>query len=89
MNPLLDEIKMAFNVTGLMMYESSITAVVGTMASCAMIGPACDRFGARICIVVVFTFASIVTPLTGLIKNHSDLQVLRFFVGFAGCTFVM
>lgn len=87
--PLLGEIKETLDLSNIAIYDSSVTAAIGTLTSRVLIGPLCDRFGARICIVVVLTFASIVTPMIGLAKNHQDLKVIRFFIGFAGGIFVM
>lgn len=53
------------------------------------LGPACDKFGARIPMAALLCLASIPTACTGLINNATGLWVTRMFIGCAGGTFVM
>ena len=87
--PLLGEIKDTLDLSSTTIYQASKTATMGALTSRILLGPLCDRFGARICIMVVLTFVSIVAAMIGLAKNHQDLKVIRFFLGFAGGIFVM
>lgn len=53
------------------------------------LGPACDKFGARIPMVCILCFASIPTACTGFVNSAVGLSILRLFIGVAGGTFVM
>ena len=54
-----------------------------------VLGPQCDKYGARILFTVVLCLASIPTACTGFINSSNGLIVLRLFIGCAGGTFVM
>ena len=54
-----------------------------------ILGPACDKWGARIAMAIVLCAASIPTACTGLVKDATSLAILRLFIGSAGGTFVM
>jgi NNP family nitrate/nitrite transporter-like MFS transporter len=54
-----------------------------------LLGPACDKYGARVLMAVILCAASIPTACTGLIQTATGLAILRTFIGIAGGTFVM
>jgi len=87
--PLLTEIKEEFDFTKQQIWTSSIVGVGGTILMRFILGPACDKFGARIPMAVVLCFASIPTALTGTVRTSAGLSILRLFIGSAGGTFVM
>jgi len=87
--PLLSEIKEDLGLTKQEVWTSSIVGVAGTIFMRFILGPACDKFGARIPMAVVLCFASIPTACTGLVNSATGLAVLRLFIGSAGGTFVM
>jgi len=87
--PLLSEIKVDLGLTKQEIWTSSIVGVAGTIFMRFILGPACDKFGARIPMAAVLCFASIPTALTGTVKGATGLAVLRLFIGSAGGTFVM
>lgn len=87
--PLLSEIKDTLGLLKIDIYNSSVVGVYGSFASRLLLGPLCDRFGARTWLLVVLAFASIVTAMTGLIDGYQSLAALRFFIGSAGGVFVM
>jgi NNP family nitrate/nitrite transporter-like MFS transporter len=82
--PLLSEIKIDLGLTKQEVWTSSIVGVAGTIAMRFVLGPACDKFGARIPMAVVLCFASIPTACTGLVNSATGLAVLRLFIGSAG-----
>ena len=88
-SPLLSEIKIDLGLTKQEIWTSSIVSVAGTIAIRLILGPVCDKFGARIPMAVVLCFASIPTACTGLVNTATGLAVLRLFIGSAGGTFVM
>jgi len=63
--------------------------VGGTIFMRFLLGPACDKYGARVLFTLVLCTASIATALTGLVNTGFGLAMLRLFVGLAGGTFVM
>jgi NNP family nitrate/nitrite transporter-like MFS transporter len=87
--PLLSEIQIDLGLTKQEVWTSSIVGVAGTILMRFILGPACDKYGARIPMAVVLCFASIPTALTGTVKGATSLAVLRLFIGSAGGTFVM
>ena len=54
-----------------------------------VLGPLCDKVGARILFAVILCMASIPTACTGLVNTSIGLVILRLFIGIAGGTFVM
>jgi len=87
--PLLTEIKADLGLTKQEIWTSSIVGVGGTILMRFILGPACDKWGARIPMAAVLCFASIPTALTGVVKTAHGLAILRLFIGAAGGTFVM
>mmetsp|Transcript_5317 Transcript_5317/g.7697 ORF Transcript_5317/g.7697 Transcript_5317/m.7697 type:complete len:476 (+) Transcript_5317:97-1524(+) len=87
--PLLGEIKDELGLTKQEVWTSSIVGVGGTIFMRFVLGPACDKFGARILFAVVLCVASIPTACTGLVQDATGLAILRLFIGIAGGTFVM
>lgn len=87
--PLLSEIKITLDLTKQEIWTSSIVGVGGTIAMRFILGPLCDKFGARILFACVLCFASIPTALTGTVNSAGGLAVLRLFIGIAGGSFVM
>lgn len=87
--PLLPEIRTSLEINTTQIWSSSIASVAGTILLRFGLGPLCDKFGSRVLFTAVLTFASIPTALTGVVNNVESLITLRFFIGFAGSTFVM
>lgn len=87
--PLLSEIQDSLEIEKKDLWTSNIVGVAGTIFMRFILGPACDKYGARVLFMVVLCFASIPTALTGLIKNTAGLCILRLFIGVAGGSFVM
>jgi MFS transporter, NNP family, nitrate/nitrite transporter len=87
--PLLGEIRDDLNLTNQQIWTSSIVGVGGTIFMRFLLGPFCDKFGARIPMAVILCAASIPTACTGFVNSSAGLAVLRLFIGSAGGTFVM
>lgn len=87
--PLLSEIRTTLNLSKQEIWTSSIVGVAGTIFMRFLLGPLCDKFGARILMALILCLASIPTALTGLVNSATGLAVLRLFIGIAGGTFVM
>ncbi|CAB9497981.1 affinity nitrate transporter 2 [Seminavis robusta] len=88
-SPLLSEIRTDLGLTKKQVWTSSIAGVGTTIGVRFLLGPLCDKYGARVLFSAVLCFASIPTACTGLIRSARDLIVLRSFIGVAGGTFVM
>lgn len=54
-----------------------------------ILGPLCDKYGARVLFAVILCTASIPTAFTGLVNSITGLVFLRLCIGIAGGTFVM
>ena len=87
--PLLPEIRKTLGISKVQVWTSSIASVSGTILLRLYLGPLCDKYGPRTLFCLILTIAAIPTSLTGLVKDAKSLIVLRFFIGFAGSTFVM
>lgn len=54
-----------------------------------IMGPICDKYGARIPMGVLLILCAIPTACTGAVNSAAGLYGLRFFIGLAGSAFVM
>lgn len=68
--------------------NSNVLALVATLLVRLIIGPLCDRFGARLCFAGVLLAGAVPTALAGLVTNAPGLLTIRFFVGILGASFV-
>ncbi|CAB9521956.1 affinity nitrate transporter 2 [Seminavis robusta] len=87
--PLLSEIRDSLKLTDEQIWTSSIAGVGGTVIMRFLLGPCCDKYGARILYLVILCSASIPTACLGLVHTATGLTVTRLCIGFAGGTFVM
>jgi NNP family nitrate/nitrite transporter-like MFS transporter len=87
--PLMPEIKKTLNLTGQQAWTSNISSVAGTIFMRFLLGPMCDKFGARVLMGFILMGASIPCALTGVVTSSTSLIILRFFIGLGGSTFVM
>lgn len=86
--PLLPEIQVSLDLTKQDIWNSSIAGVGGTILIRFILGPLCDKYGARVLFSLVLCGASIPTACTGLVTTPHGLVILRAFIGLAGGTFV-
>lgn len=68
--------------------NANIVALLATFLVRVLVGPLCDRFGPRKCMVGCMIAGAIPTALAGTAHNASGLIAIRFFVGILGGTFV-
>jgi NNP family nitrate/nitrite transporter-like MFS transporter len=87
--PLMPEIKKTLKLTPQQAWTSNICSVAGTIFMRFLLGPLCDKYGARILMGLVLMGASIPCALTGTVTSSTSLSILRFFIGLGGSTFVM
>lgn len=86
--PLLSEVKATLNLSKSDIWTSSLCGTAGTIIMRILIGPACDKFGARLCMAFILTASAIPCALTGLVETAQGLYIVRTFVGIAGSSFV-
>ena len=48
-----------------------------------LLGPLCDKFGARTLFTMILLFAAIPTACTGLIQNATSLYIVRLLISVA------
>uniref|UniRef100_A0A7S3LCV2 Nitrate/nitrite transporter n=1 Tax=Amphora coffeiformis TaxID=265554 RepID=A0A7S3LCV2_9STRA len=87
--PLLSEIRDDIGITKKDVWTSNIVGVGGTIFMRFILGPMCDKYGARILFSVVLCVASIPTACIGFVNSATGLAIIRLFIGIAGGTFVM
>lgn len=68
--------------------NGNIVALVAGLLVRAVIGPLCDLFGPRKCMVGVMVLGAIPSALAGTAHNAGGLITIRFFVGILGGGFI-
>ena len=86
--PLLGEVKETLNLSKAEVWYSSLCGTAGTILMRILMGPACDKFGARICMAFILATSAIPCALTGLVQTSQGLSIVRTFIGVAGSSFV-
>ena len=87
--PLLSEIGPDLGISKKQIWTSSIISVGGTITMRFILGPLCDKFGARILFTAVLCCCAIPTAMIGLVNSSNGLIVVRLIIGLVGGTFVM
>ncbi len=88
LTPLLSEIAISLNLTKEQIWTSSIFGVAGSAVTRILIGPVCDKYGARWAMGGTLFLSAIPMALTALVRTSVGLSVLRLFIGLAGSAFV-
>lgn len=88
-SPLLVEVRKSLDIEPKDIWTSNICSVVGTILMRFLLGPLCDKYGARVLMGSVLMMTSIPCALIGLVSNTTSLAITRFFIGLAGSAFVM
>ena len=70
-------------------WTTNICSVAGTSIMQFVLGPLCDKYGARILMGTVLMAASIPTALIGLVQGTISFSIVRFLIGLGGSSFVM
>ena len=81
-------IKEDLNLTHSQIANSNIIGLLATFLVRLVVGPLCDRYGPRYVMIGCLVLGAIPTAFTPLIRNSTDLVIIRFFVGILGGTFV-
>jgi len=87
--PLMPLVKKAFKLTKHQIWVANICSVLSTIGFRFIVGPLCDRFGARLMMAGILIIFSIPVFVGGFVVNSgSSLAVARFFIGGVGAVFV-
>ena len=86
--PLLSEIRDDIGITKEDVWTANIVGVGGTIFMRFLMGPLCDKYGARILMAGMLCVASFPTACIGFINSANGLIICRLFIGIAGATFV-
>lgn len=86
--PLLTEVQHSLQLTKREVWTSSIFGVAGSAMTRIMIGPICDKYGARWAMAGTLLISAIPTAFLGLVQTARGLNVLRLMIGIAGSAFV-
>ena len=86
--PLLGEIKDTLTLSKEQIWTSSLCGTAGTILMRLILGPLCDKFGARLCMASILLVSAIPCAMTGLVESAKGLYIGRAFVGIAGASFV-
>lgn len=87
--PLLKKVKASLEIEDSDIWTSNICSVAGTSIMRFLLGPLCDKYGARVLMGLVLMGASIPTAMIGLVQNTAQLSIVRFCIGLGGSSFVM
>jgi nitrite extrusion protein (nitrite facilitator) len=87
--PLLVEVRKSLDIDAKDIWTSNICSVTGTIFMRFLLGPLCDKYGARILMGCILMSTSIPCALIGLVNSTTSLAVTRLFIGFGGSAFVM
>ena len=86
--PLLGEIKTTLSLSKEQVWTSSLCGTAGTILMRLVLGPLCDKFGARLCMASILLVSAIPCAMTGLVENAEGLYIARAFIGISGASFV-
>ena len=80
--PLLPEIKNSLNLTKSDIWWTNVWMMVGGVPMRFLLGPLCDKYGARTIMCTVVALAAVPCALTGYVAvNVTTLTVVRFLLG--------
>ena len=81
-SPLLPEIQKSLNLEKADIWFTNLWMMVGGIPMRFLLGPLCDKYGARITLVTVLGLAAIPCALTGLVAvDLTSLTIVRFLIG--------
>ncbi|ETI35412.1 hypothetical protein F441_18121 [Phytophthora nicotianae CJ01A1] len=86
--PLLPTIKKQLKLTQAQVDNSNIISLASTMVGRLLIGPLCDRCGARSIQAALLVIGAIPVASAVLAFDYVGFMFVRFFIGLVGCTFV-
>ncbi|KAL3664964.1 hypothetical protein V7S43_010139 [Phytophthora oleae] len=86
--PLLPTIKKQLKLTQAQVDNSNIISLASTIIGRLLIGPLCDRFGARTVQAALLVLGALPVASAALAFDYVGFMCVRFFIGLLGCSFV-
>ncbi|KAJ0406953.1 hypothetical protein P43SY_005186 [Pythium insidiosum] len=86
--PLMPTIKTQLHLTSDQVANSNIASVASTIVGRLVAGPLCDRYGSRTVQAVLLVLGALPVAAASLCTSYTGLVVVRFCIGFVGCSFV-
>jgi NNP family nitrate/nitrite transporter-like MFS transporter len=86
--PLMPTIKKQLNLSEDQVSNSNIAALASTIIGRLIVGPLCDRYGARTVQAVLLVVGAVPVASAALAVDYAGFMLVRFFIGLVGCTFV-
>ncbi|RLN95316.1 hypothetical protein BBJ28_00023833, partial [Nothophytophthora sp. Chile5] len=86
--PLMPTIKKQLNLTEDQVSNTNIVSLASTIVGRLIVGPLCDRYGARTVQSVLLVVGALPVASAALATSYTGLMFVRFFIGLVGCSFV-
>ncbi|KAJ0411204.1 hypothetical protein ATCC90586_003843 [Pythium insidiosum] len=86
--PLMPTIKTQLHLTSDQVANSNIASVASTIIGRLVAGPLCDRYGSRSVQAALLVLGALPVAAASLCTSYTGLVVVRFCIGFVGCSFV-
>lgn len=86
--PLLPTIKKELKLTDDQIANTNIVSLASTILGRLIVGPLCDRYGARTVQSVLLVVGALPVAAASLVTDYSGMMFVRWFIGLVGCTFV-
>jgi NNP family nitrate/nitrite transporter-like MFS transporter len=86
--PLLPTIKKQLKLTQAQVDNSNIISLASTIVGRLLVGPLCDRYGARSVQAALLVIGAVPVASAALAVDYVGFMCVRFFIGLVGCSFV-
>eukprot|EP00644_Phytophthora_capsici_P005119 jgi/Phyca11/538234/estExt2_Genewise1Plus.C_PHYCAscaffold_10738 len=86
--PIMPTIKKQLKLTEDQVSNTNIISLASTIIGRLIVGPLCDRYGARTIQAVLLVVGAVPVASAALVTSYTGLMLVRFFIGLVGCTFV-
>ncbi|KAL4168201.1 hypothetical protein KRP22_011603 [Phytophthora ramorum] len=86
--PLMPTIKKQLKLTQAQVDNSNIISLASTIVGRLLVGPLCDRYGARSVQAALLVIGAIPVASAALATDYVGFMCVRFFIGLVGCSFV-
>jgi MFS transporter, NNP family, nitrate/nitrite transporter len=87
--PLMSVVRGDLGLTPAQVANASIVSVAGTVFMRLLIGPLCERWGARLTYTVLLVVGSIPVMAIGLARDYTTFLFFRLAIGMIGASFVI
>ncbi|KAG6963920.1 hypothetical protein JG688_00007944 [Phytophthora aleatoria] len=86
--PIMPTIKKQLKLTEDQVSNTNIVSLASTILGRLIVGPLCDRYGARTIQSVLLVVGAVPVASAALVTSYTGLMLARFFIGLVGCTLV-